>query len=218
MNRQMRRQLQKLSKRNFCSFCARPFPYNSRSVAGLRNDQLAIACEYDECIRKLDKVYAVGVVTTQGAIDALRRGGVNPSAASRRRKPFIRTQPHDWTENDRRWFETNPTRSHHARLPYPDEPTRPDDSTDVPHGYQICVLVRQVEPGIHLTCVIYVQADLLPIPDDEALLHAMFDRQVNEERILMLHDGAAEPDRQLAELINRYKGESEHGNGGEHLQ
>jgi hypothetical protein len=37
------------------------------------------------------------------------------------------------------------------------------------------VLVRQVKPGTRARCGFYLNTNLIPVPDDEALIHAMFE-------------------------------------------
>ena len=60
------------------------------------------------------------------------------------------------------------------------------------------MLVRQVEPGSRMRAGFYLNADWLPVPDDEAFAHTLFEVAVRRE--------AVPPDRQaLCTLIEKYR-------------
>jgi hypothetical protein len=59
------------------------------------------------------------------------------------------------------------------------------------------MLVRQVQPGARLRAAVPLDANLLPLPDDEAAVHALFEVAMGRE--------ALPPDRQaLSTLIKKY--------------
>jgi hypothetical protein len=43
--------------------------------------------------------------------------------------------------------------------------------------------VRQVQPGSRLRATVVLDADLLPLPDDEAIVHALFDVAVRRQAV-----------------------------------
>jgi hypothetical protein len=47
----------------------------------------------------------------------------------------------------------------------------------------LIVLVRQVEPGARLKAGFYIYADALPVPDDEAVCHALFEVATRREAV-----------------------------------
>jgi hypothetical protein len=122
--------------------------------------------------------------------DILRRGGGLPGM------PRISTLDHPWKDDDRIWFEQNPTRSHRARRLFPGEADK--EAASAPPGHVMILLLRQVEPGTRLKAGFYLNADALPVPDDEALIHTLFEVAVGHE--------AMPPDPQAFEaLIEKYK-------------
>jgi hypothetical protein len=98
--------------------------------------------------------------------DAERRGG----ALKKRR---ISTLDYPWKDDDREWFKIHPERSHRVRLPHPDEGGK--ELGPVPDGHVLIVIVRQVQPGIRMKNAFYLEAELWPVPEDEAVAHALFD-------------------------------------------
>jgi hypothetical protein len=100
-----------------------------------------------------------------------------------------------WKDDDRDWFKRNPKRSHRLRTPFPGE--LDEEAAKVPTGKALFMLVRQVEPGSRLRPHLCLDADLLPLPDDEAVAHALF--EVAMEREAMPGDRQA-----LRALIKKY--------------
>jgi len=86
---------------------------------------------------------------------------------------------HD-TSDDCDWFERNQERSHRARLPFPGE--LDEEAAKIPAGHALIVLVRQVAPGSRLRAAFYLNADLRPTADDEAVAQALFDLAVRRVR------------------------------------
>jgi hypothetical protein len=78
-------------------------------------------------------------------------------------------------------------------------------AAQTPAGLTLIVLVRQVELSARLKSVLYFNADLLPLPNDEAVAYARFEAAVGREPV--------PPDRQaLFTLSKKY---SMHGGQGD---
>ena len=100
-----------------------------------------------------------------------------------------------WKDDDRKWFERNPRRAHRVRPPFPGEYDA--EAAETPPGHVLIVLVRQVEPGRRIRSAVSLNAGLLPLPDDEAVAHALFEAALGRE--------AVPPDRPaLCALIDKY--------------
>jgi hypothetical protein len=205
LSRQQRRRLEralpKLFERNVCSFCGNSFPHNSATAGGFDaagNVVLSGEC----CVSRVAKIFTVGLALTgeqiaaahQKAVpdkildDAERRGGLG-------RPPRVNLLDSRWKADDRDWFARNPGRSHRARLPFPGEVD--EQAAETPAGDALIMLVRQVEPGRRLRAAVFLDANLLPLPDDEAAVHALFEVAVGRE--------AVPPDRQaLCALSKKY--------------
>lgn len=108
--------------------------------------------------------------------DIVRRGG-----GARASGVILKVNPHDgpWKENDRNWFEQNPKRSHRARLPFPGEADK--EAAGAPAEHTMIMLVRQVEPGNRLKTNFYLITEALPVPDDEAIIHALLEIAMERE-------------------------------------
>lgn len=100
-----------------------------------------------------------------------------------------------WKADDRTWFERNPTRSHRLRPVFPGEPSGRGNEA-VPPGHELQVVVRQIEPGLRVRHSFFRNLEIDDFPDDEALLHALFDLVV-ENRWVSMHD--------LCELAQKYE-------------
>lgn len=81
-----------------------------------------------------------------------------------------------WKSDDMRWFEQHPARSHRLRPIIDDEAEATGFAMDtpMPPRHEMQVLVRQVEPGKRMRLAFGRNLDV-PIPDDETVLHALFD-------------------------------------------
>jgi hypothetical protein len=86
-----------------------------------------------------------------------------------------------WKTGDRAWFGENPKRSHRARMPFTGEGYLFDAKALA--GCAPIVLVRQVKPGTRLRGGFYLNTALLPVPDDEALILAMFEIAARREPV-----------------------------------
>ena len=100
-----------------------------------------------------------------------------------------------WKTDDRVWFGKNPRRSHRVRMPFPGE--FDELGAKAPAGHALVILVRQVKPGTRARHSFYLNADLLPVPDDEAIAHTLF--EVATEREPLPRNGWA-----LNALIAKY--------------
>jgi hypothetical protein len=182
-HRRIDRQLRKLFRHDTCSVCGAPFNLGSCTVSGLDvhgNAVLAGEC----CIGQVVKIFGVGFISAHQEVadtdkwrdDIVRRGGGSDGFGH---PPKV--NPHDgpWKEDDRDWFAQNPKRSHRARLPFPGEANK--EAAGSPAGHTMIMLVRQVEPGSRLKTNFYLTADALPVPDDEATIHALFEIAAQRE-------------------------------------
>ncbi|ODU23224.1 MAG: hypothetical protein ABS88_22445 [Sphingopyxis sp. SCN 67-31] len=81
-----------------------------------------------------------------------------------------------WKEDDAQWFSDHPDRSHRLRPLVGDEAKVCgfDELGPMPPKHDVQVLVRQVQPGARVRTPFGRNLDL-PIPDDETILHALFD-------------------------------------------
>jgi hypothetical protein len=146
------------------------------------------------CTGKLTEIFGLGFdfpLPTGAAselADVARRSGVDGMLQ-------VNALDSAWKDDDRRWFERNPRRSHRVRPPFPGEYDA--EAAGTPPGHVLIVLVRQVEPGRRIRPAVSLNADLLPLPDDEAVAHALF--EVAMQREPAPSDGAA-----LRALVEKY--------------
>jgi hypothetical protein len=217
--RRLDRALRKLFRRNVCSFCGSSFKHNSHTAGGL-DAQGNIVLTGECCISRVAKIFARGfysnrkydfllptntkpspnseptseqiagaigayqkaIAATDKALDAVERrgGGI--------RAPNVTVRDYPWKSDDRDWFERNQGRSHRARKPFPGE---------LDEEVAMIMLVRQVEPGRRIRAAVSCRADWMPLPDDEAAAHALFEVAMQRE--------AVPPDRQaLCALTKKY--------------
>jgi hypothetical protein len=190
--RHIGRQLHRLMRRDVCSLCGGKLKHNSRTAGGLDaqgNVVLAGEC----CIGR------VAITITQGLYSDRQYHCSWPCSAQSGSPTYeqiaeavlddiarwggdlrtLRDPP--WTSDDHDWFERNQERSHRLRLPFPGE--RDEEVAKAPTGHALIVLVRQVEPGMRLESAVSLNADLLPLPDDEAAAHALFEVAVRHEPV-----------------------------------
>ena len=225
LRRRVDRQLRKLVERDACSLCGAEFPHNTRMFGGLdRRDTVALTGEC--CADRLDTIFFMGLASSR-SYDFLRpreTGKPIAPATSEQlataiaayqqviaatdqqldgvaRRSGVRFPPEAhlldsvWKDDDRTWFAQNPTRSHRVRMPFPGEADA--HAAQAPAAHALVVLVRQVEPGARLRRGFYVPTGLLPVPDDEAVAHVLFEIATGHEPVPST--GAA-----LAALIDKY--------------
>lgn len=105
-----------------------------------------------------------------------------------------------WKEDDAAWFSTHPTRSHRLR------PLIASEGATIPRVYfeslppehEVQIVVRQIEPGKRVRAP-FGRNTAIPIPDDEDIIHAIFDMIFKTDRKVDVI-GICE----VAELANRY--------------
>ena len=224
--RRLERALTKLFERNVCSFCGSSFPHNSPTAGGFDaagNVVLTSEC----CVHRVAQIFVRGFYSNRNydflrppntkpstntgptsqqianaialfqkaiaeadkALDGVeRRGGGE-------RAPNVTLLDYPWKDDDRQWFERNPQRSHRARPPFPGECD--EQAAETPPGDALIMLVRQVEPGRRLRAAVFLDANLLPLPDNEAVVHGLFEAAMGHEPM--------PPDRQaLCTLSKKY--------------
>ena len=86
------------------------------------------------------------------------------------------TQTTAWKTDDAAWFEAHPDRSHRLRSLLGNEASASGFSAvgAMPDRHEMQILLRQVEPGKRMRLPFGRNLDV-PIPDDETVLHALFD-------------------------------------------
>jgi hypothetical protein len=193
------------TKGDNCSLCGAKFQHNSRTFGGYGQDgkvKLVGECclerllevhtaglyscrnydflpagqnkhgrglDVEEVTHALDVCQRAIAETDEHVNDDLwRRGGVNQPPHAR-----ISVLDHPWKKDDREWFEQHSARSHRARLPFAGEVTL--EQLAAPEGHRLLVLLRQVEPGKRIKNGFFISDELLPVPDVEAVVHALFD-------------------------------------------
>jgi len=75
-------------------------------------------------------------------------------------------------------------------------------AADAPEGHRLLLLLRQVEPGKRIKIGFFLANHLVPVPDAEAVAHALFD--VASERVPIPRNGQA-----LHALLKKYEEQSE---------
>jgi hypothetical protein len=183
--RHIDRQLPKLVRHGVCSFCGSPFRPGSSKAAGFDahgKDVLAGEC----CVNQIDKIFGLGLeLTIKQSAAASLNAAVNKMLNDAERhggfgRPLeVNLVNSPWKVDDRDWFERNPKRSHRARAPFPSE--LDEEAAKVPTGKALLMLVRELEPGSRLRPDLCLDADLLPLPDDEAVAHALFEVAIGRE-------------------------------------
>jgi len=128
--------------------------------------------------------------------DLWQRGGVSPQPHSQ-----ISILDRPWKQDDRDWFKQHPERSHRARFPFAGE-IRPEQCGPAPEGHRLLVLLRQVEPGKRIKSGFFISDELLPVPEVEAVAHALFDIATRREPVP--RNGKA-----LCALIEKYQASRE---------
>ena len=183
--RQIERAVYRLveQRRDRCSLCNTLFPHASTIYYGAARGGVAVVSGC--CYAQLQHLVGFGLYLAQdtAATDLARRAG---------RQPAGHNEEGSWKTGDGEWFKDHPTRSHRLRACLPGE----DVNIGLPPSphHRVCVLVRQVEPGKHVSLPIFFDEPEI-IPDIEPFLHALFDMACAPERQtpgtpLTLHDVA----------------------------
>ena len=206
------RALRKLIRRNVCSLCGGAFRHGGPTATGFVQGDVAVACEH--CLGRLTEVFAMGLflprersaealeahIRTIAAADELvadieRHGGVGDGM----RISKVNFSATPWIVDDDNWFAQNPSRSHRVRMPFPGECD--EAVAKAPAGTALIILVRQVKPGTRVRAGNVFGTNFLPVPDDEATIHALFEVAMGREPV-------PPDDEALRALIEKYKMES----------
>jgi hypothetical protein len=163
--------LRQLMAEGFCTVCGGDFQPGTVITGGLNaHGDIVLAGEC--CASEVTKIITLGRMMGQHIL-------------------FAPPEPPD---DD--WFTENPTRSHRIRAPFTDE--IPAEAPDAPGEFAAVVLVRQTEPGIQLRAPLLLAVDILPVPDNEAIIHALFEVAAGTEPLPP--SGAA-----FGALVNKYR-------------
>lgn len=105
-----------------------------------------------------------------------------------------------WKSDDAKWFTTHPSRSHRLRSLIGNEGDTipPIYFEALPPNHEVQILVRQVEPGKRARLP-FGRNLAIPIPDDEEIIHALFDvvsKGGRKESVIDI--------REVTELANKY--------------
>jgi hypothetical protein len=209
MNRHERRRAarakrhQKLIERDDCALCHVRFAHMGAIYTGTTPDDEAVMVG-ECCVEKLKAIDGIGFnVDYEGlAVDAAKRAGITT--------PLRMIPDNAWKEDDAAWFRNNPGRLHHVRLPYPGEisarglavlavSNKPLDACPPEHECQ--VLLRQIEPGMRVSLVLGGSFGT-PIPDDESVVHAIFDLLMRKAK----SGGVMISREELVEMLLSYAG------------
>jgi hypothetical protein len=197
--RRIERDLRKIMKADdeHCTLCRRPFAHGDLTYGGATATGAA-AVTGDCCAAQMAHKVTGGVFLdlagAYGAIaaDMAKRAGVWGAPIA------LTTADTSWKRDDAAWFKANPHRSHRLRPMFPGEaPTLMREPAALPPRHEHQVLVRQVEPGQRVRLVFGRNLDC-PIPDAEAVLHALFDLAARGEA------GKTASVAEVAELALRY--------------
>jgi hypothetical protein len=221
--RHIDRALRKLIRLGVCSVCGSPFRHNSRTASGLdAHGSVTVAGEC--CLDRVVLTFGLGhysdrqydfmnaprrsksdiLPTNAQILDAIAACQKVITATDKRLDGVERRSGvahtvgvnlHDspWKNDDRVWFERNPERAHRVRTPFPNEV----EAANTPAGHTLLIFVRQVEPGARMRAEVYLDIRLLPLPDDEAAAHALFE-------VAMGRDVLPPDRRALHALIEKY--------------
>ena len=188
-----------------CSLCRLPLAHNSRTFGGItkdgtpalvgeccakklhetilmgmfasrdwdvlpvtkRSDRAPAAPDVEEAIASIQSVFADRAAESE---TVARNAGLGFSPTK-----VFRAQT-SWKEDDAQWFSDHPHRSHRLRPLVGDEAKVCgfDALGPMPPKHDVQILVRQVEPGARVRTPFGRNLDL-PIPDEETVLHALFD-------------------------------------------
>jgi hypothetical protein len=198
--RRLERAVEKLLGADDCTLCGRPLPSGGMTRGGATADGTP-AVVGECCAARLAHVVGGGVYLAHDdpvaayaalAADTAERAGLGG------RSVMISVADEPWKCDDRAWFEVHPDRAHRLRpMATGEAPTLLCDPPVLPPRHAWQVLVRQVEPGRRVRIAFGRNLDC-PIPDAEAIVHALFDLARCGER------GAVLPIGEVAELALRY--------------
>jgi hypothetical protein len=155
------RVLNSLIERKACSICGNAWKSNSLTAYGL-DTQGHVVVAGTCCIAKIVELMGYGFFGRCDSPDDQRE---------------LMSEARDWKIEDWVWFNEHPARSHRARIPFSGEDLRAGTEP----GYAPVILVRQIRPGMWERRGFDLDANMVPMPDDEALVHAMFEIAARRE-------------------------------------
>lgn len=144
------------------------FPEAMPAISGKRRSKVA---PQGELTNALDALQSHFSAIDDIATDARKRAGVRGTGA-------VNLQASAWKADDAAWFASHPDRSHRLRPMADDEAaTYPPGLVDqpMPENHRFEVVIRQIEPGRRVRLP-FGRNVSVPIPDHEAIIHALFDR------------------------------------------
>lgn len=187
-----------------CSICRAAFKHNDRSYGGIDAKGAAVVVS-DCCKSHLVCLLAEGIYTkhgydffdrgsgpqrpqrqlsseeigeTLGVLQWLIGEADQMADTVKKRAGYADSQPvsinfcsHPWKEDDRLWFLERPRRAHRVREPFAGE----IQIGEVPAGRVHILIVRQIEPGQRVRQSFFLNQKLMPVPDDEAIAHCLFE-------------------------------------------
>lgn len=128
--------------------------------------------ETEEALASLvDGIRTFITETDAKAAEIGARAGLGSKSAATFLKPAA------WKADDAAWFAARPDRSHRLRPLIDDELAALPDrygGSPIPAGHELQVLVRQVEAGVRVR-TLFGRNLSVAIPDEEAVIHALFD-------------------------------------------
>lgn len=173
-----------------CSCCGRPLVHNEALAYGL-DERGAAAAVGDCCKQRLAVQYADGfyakrhkeaLIAASGTmtqddlrklderVDRILKNAGLPDGIGSTSDGY-----RAWKADDLRWFQRNPRRSHRMRPSAPGEiADSPFKGVFIPKQLGIYSIIRQVDPANRVRAL-FVHNPLVAVPDDEAVIHALFD-------------------------------------------
>jgi len=210
-----------------CSLCRVGFTHNTRTHYGIVRGTAAVVG--DCCRAKLVQTLGVGLYLAkdrggvlaagirgkpctsseaaravewlQRRVDYVDRGTAAATKQTGLPKVAVNYWPTPWQEDDRKWFEENPTRSHRLRpCSLGEEESFEGVKTEPPPGYEMQVIVRQLEPGCRMRFPFF-RNTAVPLLDSEPFLHAVFDLHIDKQK---KNDMTPVTTKSVAELAMQY--------------
>jgi len=200
--RRVDRELRKLMHGDVCSICGSRLKHNSRTTSGF-DEQGNVVLAGECCVDRVTVTFGHGLYTdrqydflssrkSKSIIDLTPKQIADAIAAFQKiiastdealadverrgggiRAQNVVTQDHPWKIDDRDWFQRNQSRSHRARMPFPGE--FDEEKIKASAECALVMLIRQIESNVRLKAVVDLSTDLLPVPDDDATIHALFE-------------------------------------------
>jgi hypothetical protein len=172
--RRLERAVMRIMDSDVCTLCGRPLAHGDTTFAGAADDgtpAVAGAC----CAGRLAHTVGVGLYLADAGAYAALAADPAERAGLAGRTLVLSAADAPWRCDDAAWFEAHPDRAHRLRAMAAGEaPTLLRDPADLPPGHAWRVLVRQVAPGRRVRLAVGWDPGL-PIPDAEAIVHALFD-------------------------------------------